>query len=78
MVELQKHLVHKEDLLEVALAALNALGQNMMTLFVVSDNNVLVGTLTDGDIRRGLLNNLDTKSTVGEFMNTRFKFLKAV
>lgn len=76
MVELQKHLVHKEDLLEVALAALNALGQNMMTLFVVSDNNVLVGTLTDGDIRRGLLKNLDTKSTVGEFMNTRFKFLK--
>jgi hypothetical protein len=37
---------------------------------------VLVGTLTDGDIRRGLLKNLNIKNSVGEFMNTSFKFLK--
>jgi dTDP-glucose pyrophosphorylase len=75
MVELKKHLVHKDDLVEVALFMLNELGQDL-TLFVVTDENELVGTLTDGDIRRGLLKNLNIKNSVGEFMNTRFKFLK--
>jgi dTDP-glucose pyrophosphorylase len=75
MVELKKHLVHRDDLVEVALFMLNELGQDL-TLFVVTDDNVLVGTLTDGDIRRGLLKNLNIKNSVGEFMNTRFKFLK--
>jgi dTDP-glucose pyrophosphorylase len=75
MVELKKHLVHRNDVVEVALFMLNELGQDL-TLFVVTDDNVLVGTLTDGDIRRGLLKNLNIKNSVGEFMNTRFKFLK--
>ena len=75
MVELKKHLVHKDDLAEVALLMLNELGQDL-TLFVVTDKNELVGTLTDGDIRRGLLKNLNIKNSVGEFMNTSFKFLK--
>ena len=75
MVELKKHLVHIGDRVEVALFMLNELGHDL-TLFVVTDDNVLVGTLTDGDIRRGLLKNLNIKNSVGEFMNTRFKFLK--
>jgi dTDP-glucose pyrophosphorylase len=75
MVELKKHLVHKDDLVEVALFMLNELGKDL-TLFVVADENILLGTLTDGDIRRGLLKNLNIRNSVGEFMNTRFKFLK--
>jgi dTDP-glucose pyrophosphorylase len=75
MVELKKHLVHRDDLVEVALFMLNELGQDL-TLFVVTDENELVGTLTDGDIRRGLLKNLNIKNSVGEFMKTQFKYLK--
>lgn len=75
MVELKKHLVNKEDLAEVALFKLNELGEDL-TLFVVDNDDVLVGTLTDGDIRRGLLKNLNIKNSVGEFMNTGFKYLK--
>lgn len=75
MVELKKHLVNKEDLAEVALFKLNELGEDL-TLFVVDNDDVLVGTLTDGDIRRGLLRNLNIRNSVGEFMNTGFKFLK--
>ena len=75
MEELKKHLIHTDERVEVALFMLNELGQDL-TLFVVTDDNVLVGTLTDGDIRRALLKNLNIKNSVGEFMNTRFKFLK--
>jgi dTDP-glucose pyrophosphorylase len=75
MVDLNNHLVHRDDFVEVALFKLNDLGQDL-TLFVVTDDNKLVGTLTDGDIRRGLLKDLNIKNFVGEFMNTKFKFIK--
>lgn len=31
---------------------------------VVDENNILLGTLTDGDIRRGLLNNLSLDDSI--------------
>src|SRR5687768_14108427 len=44
------------------------------TLFVL-DKNVIVGTLTDGDIRRGLLKDREISQNVTLYMNTRFKYL---
>lgn len=38
--------------------------QIMKVLFIVNDNNQLVGSLTDGDIRRALLNNAGLDSTI--------------
>ncbi|SVD90467.1 uncharacterized protein METZ01_LOCUS443321, partial [marine metagenome] len=39
---------------------------------VVDENEVLLGTLTDGDIRRGLLKGYDLQSPVGLVMNKGF------
>lgn len=39
-------------------------GGAMQIALVVEENNKLIGTLTDGDIRRGLLKGLDLNSTV--------------
>ncbi len=63
---------HSSSLLE-ALDMLNRLPGNAMTLFVVDDNNHLVGTLTDGDIRRGLLNGLSLEATAKEAACDKFK-----
>ena len=46
------------------------------TLFVVNENNKLEGTLTDGDIRRGILNKYSLNENVKKFMNKNFISIK--
>lgn len=42
---------------------------------VVNDNSQLLGTLTDGDIRRGLIKGIRLESTVNKVMKTDYKFV---
>jgi dTDP-glucose pyrophosphorylase len=44
-------------------------------LFIVDENECLLGTLTDGDIRRGLIAGQDIDASVDNFMNRNFRFL---
>lgn len=46
-----------------------------LTLFVVDHNKILVGTLTDGNIRRGLIQGLSLEDSVELYMNKKFYFL---
>lgn len=58
--------------------ALNILNNlSNLILFVVDKDKKLVGTLTDGDIRRGFMRELSIKGKVSEFMNTNFKYLES-
>ena len=41
--------------------------------FVLDDNEKLIGTLTDGDIRRGFINGLDLQAPVSNFMITKYR-----
>lgn len=60
-----------------ALEALNKMeGKDRPTLFVVDANNALVGTLTDGDVRRGLLNGKNLNDNLQEIMHKRYRFLQ--
>lgn len=43
-----------------------------LTLFVLDEQQRLIGTLTDGDIRRGLINGLTLNDTVAHFMLKSF------
>lgn len=43
---------------------------NSKIVMVVDEDNKLLGTVTDGDIRRALLNNMGLDAPVGHFMNT--------
>lgn len=45
------------------------------TLLVINDAEILVGTLTDGDVRRGLLKGLSIFDPVSLFMNKKFYFI---
>jgi len=45
-------------------------------LFVINDKNQLVGTLTDGDIRRAIINGHKTDENIDTFMNKQPYFAK--
>ena len=73
-----KHIVNLNHKARIALKALDELEDSVSrTLFVVNDGTQLVGSLTDGDIRRGLLNGLEISQPIGLFMNTNFKYLNS-
>jgi dTDP-glucose pyrophosphorylase len=55
-----------------ALAKINELTHQF--LIVIDSNGKPIGTLTDGDIRRGLLKGLSLESPVNDFMYREFKF----
>ena len=44
-------------------------------LFVVNEKNNYIGTITDGDIRRGLLNKLTLDSKIKKITNVKSKFV---
>lgn len=58
-----------------AIEAINKLINKAMTLFVVDDKSQLVGTLTDGDIRRGLIAGFQLSDKVCNVMFTNFRSL---
>lgn len=70
------HIINIAETAREALRILSSLPDNSsLTLFVVDDNELLKGTVTDGDIRRGLLNNLEISQSIGLFMNPDFKYV---
>mgnify|MGYP006161059933 FL=1 len=71
----KEHLILAGSEVKQALARLNDLSQ-VAILFVVDVNNKLVGSLTDGDIRRGLIQGLSTTSNIEEFIQSSPKFIK--
>ena len=74
MINTVKHLIHHKQPLSTALKMLDDLGEDL-TLFVIDDDKKLIGTLTDGDIRRGLLKGLLIKDMVILFMKDNFRFI---
>jgi len=72
-----KHIIDHTFSIKQALERLNSFtNKDDLTLFVVNKETQLLGTITDGDIRRGLLNNKDLNNSVEEIMYTQFRFLE--
>ena len=59
-----------------ALAALDGITHDCQTLFVVDEKERMVGTLTDGDIRRGLIGGAQLTDSVCKVMHRDFKFTR--
>ena len=68
MSEKEEHLILPDTPIRDALERLNALGLQT-TLFVTTEDQELLGAVTDGDVRRGLLKGSDLDSDVSEIMN---------
>ena len=71
-----KNIIKDTYTVKDALWVLNDMSIASNVLFIVNENNTLIGTLTDGDIRRGLLKDLDVKSPAVLAANTRFRFIR--
>ncbi len=73
---MDRHIINDNSTLLDALRQLNSLSGEVMTLLAVNNNGVMTGTITDGDIRRNLLNGVTLTSPVSDAMNRRFKYLQ--
>ncbi len=74
MIDYSKQLIKADNNIKEAFRMLNNVPQNL-TLFVTNGNGKMVGTLTDGDIRRGFLKGLELSDAVSTFMSVNFHFL---
>lgn len=72
--ELKKIIIYPETPLNTAMAALSA--GNCRVLFIVSESDKLIGSLTDGDIRRGILNGIGFERPISEIMFKSPRFVK--
>ena len=72
---IKKHLIFKNSDVKTALGKLDELGHDAI-LFVIDDRHQLVGSLTDGDIRRGLIKGRQTNDSVSLFIQKDPKFIR--
>lgn len=69
---MDRHLISEDSSLLEALSMLNRLSGEVMTLFAVDPSQRMTGTVTDGDIRRGLLRGCQLTGRVSEVMHRDF------
>lgn len=71
-----KYIIQDNATIREALIALDGNTHDGQTLFVLDSDNRMVGTLTDGDIRRGLINGVALEDSVTKAMHSDFKFIR--
>lgn len=71
-----KYIIHHDQTLLDALKQINVIWTGPLVLFVVDDNERMVGTLTDGDARRALTSGASVQDKISAIMNTNFKFIR--
>lgn len=74
MIKKELHIIDQNVSIKTALERLTALGQNL-TLFIINEAQGLIGVITDGDIRRGLIKGIQLDQPVSLIMNKKFKYL---
>lgn len=74
---MKDHLISQDITLLEALSCICALAPEPLVLFVVDNENRMVGTLTDGDSRRALINGASVNDKVARIMHRNFNYMKA-
>lgn len=73
---MRKYIIKESSTIKDALVALNNNSSDTLSLLVVNGSDQLVGTLTDGDIRRGLISGAQLTDEVSTIMHRDFKYIK--
>ena len=77
MNSISEYLIKDTQCILDALRLLNSMNKgSARTLFVINEDNEMIGTLTDGDIRRKLVEGYDTTSVVSQLMHKEFCYLQ--
>ncbi len=72
----KRYILNQSASVHDALVSLDGNTHDWQTLFIVDDDERIVGTLTDGDIRRGLIKGAALDDAVSTVMHTNFKYVR--
>ena len=73
---MNSHIISTSATIKEALIELNKLGSEVLTLFAQNLSNEIVGSITDGDIRRHLAQDGELEDEVQLVMNKSFEYLE--
>ena len=66
---LKHHLINFEASIRDGLKKLNDIhNPNQQIIFVTDNQNIILGTVTNGDVRRGLINNVSLNENIDKIM----------
>lgn len=71
-----KYTIRQDESIKDALVMLDDSTHDWQTLFVVDEDNKMVGTATDGDIRRGIIKGVALSDTISSVMHRDFKSVR--
>lgn len=74
MIDYRLHLIPQSSTIRQALEKLNDLAADAI-LFAIDDEGGLIGSLTDGDVRRGLISGKALEDPVSDFVQPKPKFI---
>lgn len=72
MTDYNAHIIHDTATIREAMIVINELKDGVLTLLVTDNNGILQGSVTDGDIRRGLIAGKTLQDNVKTVMNRSF------
>ena len=75
MTDLTKYCILQAATIREALKRINEISGSAQMLFVLNENQQVVGTLSDGDIRRGLVADHELAEPVEQIMFRNFRFI---
>lgn len=73
---MKNHIISKDITLLEALSCINSVAPEPLVLFVLDDENRMVGTLTDGDSRRALIAGASVNDKVEKIMHKNFNYMR--
>ncbi len=73
---MRQYFINEEASVKDALVAINGITHDGESLIVVDAEQRMVGSLTDGDIRRGLIAGAELSDVVSKIMHRDFKYVK--
>ena len=74
---MKDHLISQDKTLLEALTCITAIAPEPLVLFVLDEDNRMVGTLTDGDSRRALIAGASVDDCIKKIMHRNFNYMKA-
>lgn len=75
-MEMKNHIISQDITLLDALMCINTLAPDPLILFVVDDEQRMVGTLTDGDSRRALIAGASVNDKAEAVMHRKFNYMR--
>jgi len=75
MINFKQHFLQENSTIKQALVKLDELAKDAI-LFVVDQNEKLIGSLTDGDIRRGLIKGITIDNTINDVIQENPRFVR--